>query len=150
MSLAERLQRDLVEAMKARDTTRVGVLRLIKTAVQNKQIELGGELTVDQERQLLQTMVKQRNEAIETFEKANRDDLANKEKDELTIVRTYLPEEISLDEVDRVAAEVIAELGASSPKDMGNVMKETMSRLKQTGKTVDGKVVNEVVRSKLS
>lgn len=150
MSLAERLQRHLVEAMKARETTRVSVLRLIKTAVQNKEIELGEPLTTEQEIQLLQTMVKQRSEAIETFEKAGRDDLASKEKEELEIIRSYLPAEISLDEVDRVADEVIRELSASSPKDMGNVMKETMSRLKATGKTVDGKVVSEVVRSKLS
>ena len=150
MSLSERLQKDLAEAMKARETMRVSVLRLIKTAVQNKEIELGEGLSAEQEIQLLQTMVKQRNEAIATFEKADRQDLADKEKEEVRIVRTYLPEEISLDEVDEVVTAVVAELEASSPKDMGNVMKETMARLKKTGKTVDGKVVNQVVRSKLS
>jgi hypothetical protein len=136
--------------MKARETTRVSVLRLLKSAIQNKEIELGGPLSTEQENQLLQTSVKQRNESIETFEKADRQDLASKEKEELTIVRAYLPEEVSLDEVDRVVVEVVTELEASSPKDMGGVMKETMSRLKATGKTVDGKVVNQVVRSKLS
>ena len=150
MSLSERLQKDLVEAMKARETTRVSVLRLIKSAIQNKEIELGEPLSTEQDVQLLQTMVKQRNESIATFEKADRQDLADKEKEELTIVRTYLPEEISLDEVDRVVVAVVNELQASSPKDMGNVMKETMARLKKTGKAVDGKVVNQVVRSKLS
>lgn len=150
MSLSERLQKDLVEAMKARETTRVSVLRLIKTAIQNKEIELGEGLSLEQEIQLLQTMMKQRNEAIATFEKGERKDLADKERDELTFLRTYLPEEVSLDEVDEVAGAVVEELGATSPKDMGNVMKETMSRLKKTGKTVDGKVVNQVVRSKLS
>ena len=150
MSLSERLQKDLVEAMKARETTRVSVLRLIKSAIQNKEIELGEPLSTEQDVQLLQTMVKQRNESIATFEKADRQDLADKEKEELTIVRTYLPEEISLDEVDRVVVAVVDELQASSPKDMGNVMKETMARLKKTGKAVDGKVVNQVVRSKLS
>jgi len=150
MSLSERLQKDLTEAMKARETTRVSVLRLLKSAIQNKEIELGGPLSTEQENQLLQTSVKQRNESIETFEKADRQDLASKEKEELTIVRAYLPEEVSLDEVDRVVVEVVTELEASSPKDMGGVMKETMSRLKATGKTVDGKVVNQVVRSKLS
>jgi uncharacterized protein YqeY len=150
MSLSERLQKDLVEAMKARETTRVSVIRLIKTAVQNKEIEIGEALTPEQEIQLLQTMVKQRNEAIATFEKGERKDLADKEREELTILRTYLPEEVSLDEVDSVVVAVVDELGATSPKDMGNVMKETMARLKKTGKTVNGKVVNEVVRSKLS
>ena len=150
MSLSERLQKDLVEAMKARETTRVSVLRLIKSAIQNKEIELGEALSTEQDVQLLQTMVKQRNESITTFENADRQDLADKEKEELTIVRTYLPEEISLDEVDRVVVAVVDELQASSSKDMGNVMKETMARLKKTGKAVDGKVVNQVVCSKLS
>ena len=150
MSLSERLQKDLVEAMKARQTTRLSVVRLIKSAIQNKEIDLGEPLTTEQDLQLLQTMVKQRNESISTFEKANRQDLADKEKEELVIVRTYLPEEISLDEVDRVVVAVVEELQASSPKEMGNVMKETMARLKKTGKVVDGKVVNQVVRSKLS
>ena len=136
--------------MKARQTTRLSVLRLIKSAIQNKEIDLGEPLTTEQDLQLLQTMVKQRNESISTFEKANRQDLADKEKEELVIVRTYLPEEISLDEVDRVVVAVVEELQASSSKDMGNVMKETMARLKKNGKAVDGKVVNQVVRSKLS
>lgn len=150
MSLAERLQKDLIEAMKARQTTRLSVLRLIKSAIQHKEIDLGEALTTEQDIQLLQTMVKQRNESISTFEKADRQDLADKEKEELAIVRTYLPEEISLDEADRVVVAVVEELKASSPKDMGNVMKETMARLKNTGKVVDGKVVNQIVRSKLS
>lgn len=150
MSLSERIQKDLVEAMKARQTTRVSVLRLVKAAIKNKEIELGKELTEEQEHALLQTMVKQRNEAIETFEKAERHDLAGKERDEIEVIRAYLPEPLSKDEVERVAGEVIEELGASSPKEMGNVMKETMARLKKTGKTVDGKVVNEIVRAKLS
>lgn len=136
--------------MKARETTRLSVLRLVKTAIQNKEIEIGGELSTEQEIQLLQTMVKQRNEAIVSFEKGNRPDLADKEREELTFLGAYLPEEVSLDEVERVVVEVVGELEASSPKDMGNVMKETMARLKKTGKTVDGKVVNQIVRSKLS
>ena len=150
MSLSERLQAELVVAMKARETTRISVIRLLKSAVQNKEIEVGEPLSTEQENQLLQTMVKQRNESIETFEKADRQDLASKEKEELAIVRTYLPEEVSLDEVDRIVVAVVAEQGASSSKDMGGVMKETMARLKTTGKIVDGKVVNQVVRSKLS
>lgn len=150
MSLSERLQKDLVEAMKARETTRLSVLRLVKTAIQNKEIETGEALSTEQEIQLLQTMVKQRNEAIESFEKGDRKDLADKEREELVFLRAYMPEEVSLDEIDSVVVAVVGELEAPSPKDMGNVMKETMARLKKTGKIVDGKVVNQVVRSKLS
>ena len=136
--------------MKARETTRLSVLRLIKTAIQNKEIELGEALSTEQEIQLLQTMVKQRNEAITSFEKGNRKDLADKEREELTYLGAYLPEEVSLDEIDSMVVAMVSELEATSPKDMGNVMKETMARLKKTGKTVDGKVVNQIVRSKLS
>ena len=149
MSLSERIQNDLVTAMKAKDTARVGVLRLIKTAIQNKKIELRKELTVDEENQLLQTMVKQRNESIETYRNAGRTDLADKEEAEKALLQEFLPEEVRPEEVARIASEVVTELGASSPKDMGRVMKETMTRLKSTGKTVDGKAVNQAVRAAL-
>lgn len=150
MTLSERIQKDLTAAMKAKEPARLSVLRLIKTAVQNKEIDVGGDLSPEVEIQILQTMVKQRNEAIETFEKAGRSDLAEKEKAEKTIIQSYLPEEISEEEIERVASEVVEELGATSPKDMGKVMKETMVRLKSTGKTVDGKAVNAAVRARLS
>lgn len=150
MSLSERIQRDLVAAMKAKEAERVSLLRLVKSALRNKEIELKAELSSEAEVQLLQTLVKQRNEAIETFDKAGRTDLADKERAERDLLRTYLPEEATGEEIERVVGEVVAELGASSPKDMGAVMKEALARLKQTGKAVDGKAVNLAVRSKLS
>jgi len=150
MSLSRRVQDDLVVAMKARERTRMSVLRLIKTALKNKEIELGTDLSPEEEIQILQTMVKQRNEAIETFDKAGRTDLSSKEAEEKVLIQAYLPEEVSSDEIERVTLEVIEALGGGSPRDMGRVMKETMARLKGTGKTVDGKVVNAVVRSKLT
>ena len=150
MSLAKRLQEDLVVAMKAKERARTGVLRLMKTALKNKEIELGRELSPEEEVALLQTMVKQRNEAIETFDRAGRTDLSEKEREEKTFIQAYLPEAVSSEEIERVVEEVVEATGASSPKDMGRVMKEVMARLKSTGKTVDGKAVNAVVRSKLT
>jgi uncharacterized protein YqeY len=95
-------------------------------------------------------MVKQRNESIEQFEKGGRSDLAKKEAEKKELIQAYLPEAVSVDEIERAAVEVIAEIGASSPKDTGRVMKETMARLKGSGKPVDGKAVSAVVRTKLS
>ena len=150
MSLSEKLHSELAPAMKAKQRTRVGVIRLIKAALKNKEIENGKSLSTEEENQVLQTMVKQRNEAMEQFEKGGRSDLAKKEAEEKEIIQAYLPDAVSEDEIERVAIEVIEELGASSPKDMGSVMKETMARLKGLGKPVDGKAVNTVVRTKLS
>ncbi len=150
MSLSERIQIELVQAMKAKDTVRLGVLRLIKSAFQNKAIELRATLTQEQELQVLKTMLKQRMESVEMFDKGGREDLSSKELAEAEILKTYLPAALGEDEIERVVEEVAAELGASSPKQMGRVMKETMNRLQGAGKMVDGKLVNQVVRRKLS
>lgn len=149
-ALSDRLQKDLVAGMKARDSLRVSVLRLVKSAMKNKEIELSRALTEEEELGVLATLVKQRNESIETYERAGRADLADKEKAERELLRTYLPEEVTPEEVERVVSEVVSDLGASSPKEMGAVMKEALARLRATGKTVDGKAVNAVVRAKLS
>lgn len=150
MTLGERIQKDLVDAMKSKDALRLSVLRMVKAALQNKQIELRRPLEPEEQNQVLQTLVKQRNESIETFAKGGRSDLVERETWERDLLRTYLPEEVSEAEIERVAEEVVVELGASSPKDIGAVMKQTLARLKATGKTVDGKSVNAVVRAKLS
>ena len=150
MSLSERIQGDLVEAMKRKDALTVSVLRMAKSALKYREIELKKSLTPDEENQVLQTLVKQRTESIETFEKGGRADLAEKEARERDLIRAYLPEALSEAEVERVVAEVVKDLGASSAKDVGAVMKEALSRLKATGKTVDGKAVNALVRAKLS
>ena len=150
MSLSERLQGDLVEAMKRKETLRVSVLRMTKAALKNKEIELRKPLSPEEENQVLQTLVKQRTESIETFEKGGRADLAEKEKAERDMIRAYLPEAVSDAEVEQVVADVVKDLGATSAKDIGAVMKEALQRLKATGKTVDGKAVNAAVRAKLS
>jgi uncharacterized protein YqeY len=150
MSLSERIQKDLVESMKRRESARVSALRMVKAALKNKEIELRKPLADDEEMQVLQSLVKQRTESIEIFEKAGRTDLAAKESQERDLIRAYLPEAVSQAEIESVVAEVVSALGAGSAKDVGAVMKEALARLKATGKTVDGKAVNAAVRARLS
>jgi uncharacterized protein len=150
MSLTDEIQKHLVDAMKRKETLRLSVLRMMKAALKNKEIELRRPLDAGEEMQILQTLVKQRTESIETFEKGGRADLVAKETEERELIRSYLPEAISDAEVQATVSEVIAALGASSAKDVGAVMKETLARLKSTGKSVDGKAVNAAVRAKLS
>lgn len=150
MSLTEKIQSDLVRAMKEKEPAKVGVLRMVKAALKNKQIELKRPLGSEEEIQVLQTLVKQRNESIDVFARAGRTDLAEKETAEREIVAAYLPESVSQDEIERVVSEVVTALGATSAKDVGAVMKEALSRLKATGKTVDGKTVNAAARARLS
>jgi uncharacterized protein YqeY len=150
VSLSERIQRDLVDAMKSKEALKLSVLRMAKAALKNKEIELRRPLSPDEENQVLQTLVKQRTESIESFEKGGRADLAEKEGKERDLLRAYLPETVSEVDVERVVVEVIKDLGAGSAKDVGAVMKEALVRLKATGKTVDGKAVNAIVRAKLS
>jgi len=150
VSLSERIQSDLVDAMKSREALKLSVLRMAKAALKNKEIELRRPLSPDEENQVLQTLVKQRTESIESFEKGGRADLAEKEGKERDLLRAYLPEAASDTDVERVVVEVVKDLGASSAKDVGAVMKEALVRLKATGKTVDGKAVNAIVRAKLS
>jgi uncharacterized protein len=150
VSLSERLQSDLVDAMKRKETLKVSVLRMTKAALKNKEIELRKALSPEEENQVLMTLVKQRSESIEIFEKAGRSDLAEKEAAERDLIRAYLPEAVSEADVERVVVDVVRDLGATSGKDVGAVMKEALQRLKATGKTVDGKAVNAVVRAKLS
>ncbi len=150
MSLSERIQSELVDAMKRKEALKMSVLRMTKAALKNKEIELRRPLSPEEESQVLQTLVKQRTESIEMFEKGGRADLAEKEGKERDLIRVYLPEGVSEADVERAVVEVVRDLGASSAKDVGAVMKEALARLKATGKTVDGKAVNAVVRAKLS
>jgi uncharacterized protein YqeY len=135
--------------MKSKDALRTGTLRMIKTALKNREIEKRGELTEAEFHQVLKTLVKQRKEAIEQFEAGGRADLAEKERREIEVIQSYLPEALSAEEMEEVVSSVIVEVGAGGPQDIGSVMKEVMARLQTTGKTVDGKAVNVLVRSKL-
>lgn len=147
MSLADTIMQDLKAAMKAREKNRVDVLRLLKAQIKNLEIDKGRALTGEEEIQVLQSAAKKRKEAIDLYEKGNRPELAAKEREELAVIQSYLPEQLSREDVEREITLIVAETGASSIKDLGRVMKEAMARLK--GKA-DGKLVQEIVRSKLA
>jgi uncharacterized protein YqeY len=148
MSLIDRLAEDIKTAMKAKDRLRLDVIRMAKAALMNREIELKGTLDDAESARVLVGLVKQRKEAVEQFQKGQRPDLADKELKEISIIETYLPKALSQDEVRKLVEAVIVETGATSPKDMGNVMKAVMARL--AGQTVDGKVISDLVRGRLT
>ena len=147
MSLHDRLSEDLKGAMKAKDQLRMDVIRMIKAAVLNKELELKKSLDDAEMSRVMTTLIKQRKEAVEEYQKAKRDDLAGKELKEITIIEGYLPKALSPEELTQVIEAVIRETGAATLKDMGNVMKAVMARL--AGQPVDGKQISDLVRSKL-
>ena len=148
MSLEQQLSADIAVAMKAKDAGRLTALRMLKAALMNKSIEKSRALEPGEELQVVATLVKQRRDSIEQFTSGGRTDLADKERAEITILETYLPPSVSVEEIDQAVAQAIADTGASGPKDIGKVMKAVMAAL--TGKTVDGKTVNERVRARLN
>jgi hypothetical protein len=133
--------------MKARDQARLDPLRMLKTALTNKQIEKGRDLDEAEALQVVASLVRQRRESIEQFRKGGRTDLVEKETREIKVLETYLPPAMDEAELDALVQTAISETGATSPKDMGRVMKDLMPRL--AGRGVDGKAVNELVRRKL-
>ena len=148
MSLAEKIQKDIVDAMRAKDELRLSVLRGIKSAIKLKEVEKIRALDEAESIQILQTLVKQRKESIEQFTKGNRLDLAGKETKELAIIETYLPAGASDAEMDTAITKAIADTGANSIKQMGAVVKAAKTLLE--GKTVDGKALSDRVRTRLS
>ena len=148
MTLSEKIQKDLKEAMRSKDELRLSVLRMMKSAITYKETEKIRALDEAESIQLLQTLVKQRKESIEQFTKGGRKDLADKETKELAIIETYLPAGASEAEMDAAIAKAIAETGATSMKQMGAVVKAAKAALE--GKTVDGKVLSDRVRARLS
>lgn len=148
MSLHDRLSDDLKTAMKARDQLRMDVIRMIKAALLNKEIELKKNLDDAEMSKVMTTMLKQRRESIEQYQKAKRDDLAAKEIKEIAIIEGYLPKAASTEDITQAIDAAVKETGASSMKDMGNLMKAVMVKL--AGQTVDGKQVSELVKSRLS
>lgn len=141
--ITEKLQSQIQEALKKGESIRASTLRLLSTALHNEQIAKMRELTHDEEMVIIQRQVKQRNEAVEAYEKAGRTELAEKEKKEAEILQAFLPEQMSEEEVTKVVEEVIAEVGTA---DFGRVMGQVMGKLK--GKA-DGNVVSRIVREKL-
>ena len=148
MSLSEQIISDLTASMKAKDAERTSTLRMVKAAMMNRKIEKGVDLNDDELQQLLRSLVKQRRDSIEQYEKAGRAELAAKEQAEIAVIETYLPQAASAAEIEAAVAAAIAETGATSIKDMGKVMKAAQSAL--TGKNADGKVVADTVKSKLA
>jgi uncharacterized protein YqeY len=148
MSLTERIQKDLVDAMRAKDELRLSVLRGIKAAIKHKEVEKIRVLDETESIQILQTLVKQRKESIEQFTKGNRPELAAKETKELAILETYLPAGASPAEMNAAIDKAIAETNATSIKQMGAVVKAAKAALE--GKSVDGKALSDLVRDHLS
>jgi uncharacterized protein YqeY len=148
MTLAEKIQKDLTDAMRAKDELRLSVIRMIKSAITYKETEKLRKLDEPESIQLLQTLAKQRKESIDQFTKGNRTDLADKETKELAILESYLPASASDAEMDAAINKAIAETAATSIKQMGTVVKSAKAALE--GKTVDGKALSDRVRARLS
>jgi uncharacterized protein len=148
MTLIERVTQDIARAMKAHDLPRVGALRLLKTALMNREVERGRALDATEDMQVVQAGVKQRRDSIEQFEQAGRHELAAKERAEIAVFETYLPAAVPAEEIEAAVSAAIAESGAQSPKDMGKVMKIVTAGF--VGRPVDGKALSELVRKRLT
>jgi uncharacterized protein YqeY len=146
--LQDRIERDFVAALKAREALRVSTLRMVKTALKHREVAKMQALTDADVLEVLKGMIKQRREAIEQYRQGGRPDLAEKEAREIEILEAYLPAPLSDAEIERVVLETIAELGAKTLKDVGPVMKAVMAKL--AGQLVEGHRVNAIVRAKLS
>lgn len=148
MPLVDDVTAAITDAMRQKDAARLSALRMLKAAFMNKSVEKGHDLDDGEARQVVSALVKQRRDSIEQFQKGGRPDLVEKESAEVAILESYLPPAADPALVARAVADAVAETGATSPKDMGKVMKAAMAKL--TGQTVDGKVVNELVRKVLA
>ena len=147
MTLNEKVAADITAAMKARDAGRLSALRMLKAAIMNKGVEKGRDLDDAEVLQVVSSLVKQRRDSIEQFQKGGRTDLVDKETAEVAVLEQYLPPAVSAEEIDAAVTAAIAETGATTPKDMGKVMKAVMPKL--AGKNADDRAVNEAVRRKL-
>ncbi|MDQ3171193.1 MAG: GatB/YqeY domain-containing protein [Acidobacteriota bacterium] len=148
MSLLTQINADIATAMRAREADRLGTLRLLKSALVNREVERGHTLDDDEERQVVQQMVKQRRDAIEQFRAGGREDLAVKDEGEITLLSTFLPPAADEGAIEAAVDAAIAETGAAGIKDMGKVMKATLAKL--AGVTADGRFVSETVKKKLT
>ena len=148
MSLKQRITDDLTAAMKAQAAARLSTLRMVKAAMMNRQIEKGGELSDEEMTKLLQSLLKQRRDSVEHFDKAGRAELAAKERAEITVIEKYLPQAATRAEIEQAVAEALAETGATSARDMGAVMKAAQARL--AGRSADGRTISEIVKAKLA
>ena len=147
MSLSKQIVSDLTASMKAQDASRTSTLRMVKAAMMNRQIEKGSELDDDDVQKLLRSLVKQRRDSIELYDKGGRQELVAKEQAEIEVIESYLPQAASPEVIEEAVMAAIAETGASSMKDMGKVMKAAQTAL--AGKNADGRVISEVVKARL-
>jgi uncharacterized protein len=148
MTLTQRVQKDMVDAMRKKEELRLSTLRMMKAALHNKRIDKRADLDEKEELQVFSTMIKQRKDSIEQFEKGNRLELAQKEAQEITIIEAYMPQAVGEEEIVATVRSVIAEMGAPTVKDMGTVMKNVMAKF--GGARVDGKAVSDAVKKQLT
>lgn len=147
MSLKNKIIDDMKTAMRAKDKDRLSALRMVKSTLMNKEIEKGSEINDEDVIKILNTLVKQRRDSAEQYENAGRGELAEKEIAEISVIEDYLPQAATNEEIEQAVAEAIEETGASSKKDMGKVMKTSLAKLSE--KSVDGKLVSQIVLEKL-
>ena len=148
MTIVQQIDKDLVEALKARESERLSALRMVKTALKLRETEVPGSLGDEDALRVLNTLIKQRRDSAEQFRAAGREDLAQKEDREAKVIQEYLPGAASADDMARAVEVAVTETGATSPKDMGAVMKAARTRLQ--GKTIDGKALSDLVKSRLA
>ena len=148
MALLEKIQKDMIEAMKAKDEARLSTVRMIKTALKKLEVDSMKPLDEATEMQVLNSLIKQRTESAEMFRKGGRAELADKEEAERTLIESYMPASASPEDIEKAIADALVETGATSAKQMGVVMKAAQAKL--TGKRVDGKALSEKVRARLA
>jgi hypothetical protein len=149
MSMIEQIQKDIVQAMKAREEQKLSTLRMVKTALKNREIEKMAPLDDKESQQVLSTLIKQRKESVEQFTKGGRQEMADKETAEIALIEAYLPKAASDDQIVAGVKAVLAEMGSPTIKEMGTVMKNVMARFAGAGIRVDGKQVSEAVKKEL-
>ncbi|MFT4114851.1 GatB/YqeY domain-containing protein [Silvibacterium sp.] len=152
--ITQQIEKDVIASMKARDSERVSTLRMVKTAIKNKEIEKRAPLEDSEVLQVLTTLIKQRKESIDQFTKGNRPELAAKEAEEITVIEAYMPKAAGEEEIRALVTETLAEMAASGdelgPKQMGLAMKAVQAKIQQKGLRADGKQVSEIVKNTLS
>ena len=148
MTLKDKIIAEMTAAMKAKDAARTSTLRMVKAAIMNREKDGGAPLTDDDVMKLLRSQVKQRRDSVEQYQKAGRQDLADKESAEIGVIESYLPQAASAEQIEAAVTAAITETGATSMKDMGAVMKAVMPKL--AGKNADGRAVSEMVKQKLA
>jgi uncharacterized protein len=150
MTISEQIQKDITAAMKAREEHRLSALRMIKTALKHREVEKMAALDERESLQVLSTLIKQRKESAEQFRKGGRDQMADREEAEITLIESYMPKAAGEAEIEAGIKAVIAEMGAPTIKDMGTVMKNVMARFQAANMRVDGKIVSDLVKRELN